>query len=62
MPITQHADPLKRSFEGVPILWKENQRTPQPKLSDDQGFTNPFRNETFHIRGLSIRTAKTVKK
>src|SRR2546421_673328 len=54
MPITQHADLLKRSFEGVPILCKENQRTPQPKLPDVQGLTNSFRHETFHIRELSI--------
>jgi len=47
---------LKRSFEGVRILCKENQRTPQSKLPDDQGLTNQFRHETFHIRELSIRT------
>jgi hypothetical protein len=46
---------LKRSFEGVPILCKENQRTLQPKLLDDQGLTNPFRHETFHNVALSIR-------
>jgi hypothetical protein len=52
---------LKRSFEGVPILCKENQRTPQPKLPDDQGLTNSFRHETFHIRELSIRAENRFK-
>jgi hypothetical protein len=47
---------LKRSFEGVPMLCKENQRTFQPKPPDDQGLTKPFWHETFHIRELSIRT------
>src|SRR5438132_13852624 len=61
MPITQHADLLKRSFEGVPILCKENQRTPQPKLPDVQGLTNSFRHETFHIRELSIRAENRSK-
>jgi hypothetical protein len=46
---------LKRSFEGVPMLCKENQRTFQPKPPDDQGLTKPFWHETFHIRELSIR-------
>ena len=52
---------LKRSFEGIPILCKENQHTPQPNLPDDQGLTNSFRQETFHIRELSIRTMDAVK-
>jgi hypothetical protein len=52
---------LKRSFEGVPILCKENQRTPQSKLPDDQALTNSFRHETFHIRELSIRTENSAK-
>jgi hypothetical protein len=52
---------LKRSFEGVPILCKENQCTPQPKLPDDQALTNSFRHETFHIRELSIRAANSLK-
>src|SRR6266446_317125 len=52
---------LKRSFEGVPILCKENQRTPQPKPPEDQVLTNSFRHETFHIRELSIRTKNSAK-
>jgi hypothetical protein len=46
---------LKRSFEGVPILCKENQCTLQPKLPENQYLTKPFRHETFHIHELSIR-------
>jgi hypothetical protein len=53
---------LKRSFEGVPILCKENQCTPQPKLPDDQALTNSFRHETFHIRELSIRAENRFMK
>jgi hypothetical protein len=56
MPIS-----LKRSFEEVPILCKENQRTPQPKVLGNQGLTNPFEHETFHIRELSIRAENRLK-
>jgi hypothetical protein len=55
MPITQHLLSLQRSPEGLPILWKENQRTLHPKQLDGQAPTRAIEHDTFHNDAHSIK-------
>jgi len=55
MPITQHGDfPEEKLSKGPNIMQRKSAHS-SAKVPDNQGVTNPFGHETFHIRELSIR-------